>query len=98
MIACLAAPAAFSQGKPQTLTFYGGEPFVIFSYKTGVPSFSANIRSRKVSYLAGLARSERDDEGFTYDCGAHFITNRLAAALGVSSTCRASPPRAASSS
>lgn len=41
--------------------------------------------------LAGLARSERDDEGFTYDCGAHFITNRLAAALGVSATCRHMP-------
>lgn len=42
-------------------------------------------------HLAGLARSERDDEGFTYDCGAHFITNRLAAALGVSANCRHMP-------
>lgn len=44
-------------GKPQELTFYGGEPFVIFSYKTGRPSFSANIRARKVAYLAGVART-----------------------------------------
>ena len=29
-----------------TLTYYGGEPFVIFSYKTGRPSVSANIRAR----------------------------------------------------
>ena len=42
-------------------------------------------------HLAGLARSERDAEGFTYDCGAHFITNRLAAAVGVSACCRPMP-------
>lgn len=41
--------------------------------------------------LAGLARSERDADGFTYDCGAHFITNRLAAAVGVSASCRPMP-------
>lgn len=41
--------------------------------------------------VAGLARSERDADGFTYDCGAHFITNRLAAAVGLSASCRAMP-------
>ena len=44
-------------GRPQTLSYYGGEPFVIFSYKTGRPSFSANIRARKVAHMAGLART-----------------------------------------
>jgi oxygen-dependent protoporphyrinogen oxidase len=38
--------------------------------------------------IAGLAASFKDDEGFTYDFGAHFITNRLADAIGVSSQCR----------
>lgn len=38
--------------------------------------------------IGGLARSEFDDEGFTYDFGAHFITNRLAAAIGISAKCR----------
>jgi oxygen-dependent protoporphyrinogen oxidase len=38
--------------------------------------------------VAGLAASFRDAEGFTYDFGAHFVTNRLAKALGVESQCR----------
>lgn len=38
--------------------------------------------------IAGLARSFVDADGFTYDYGAHFITNRLAAALGISAECR----------
>ena len=42
-------------------------------------------------HIAGLARSERDADGFTYDFGAHFITNRLAAAVGCSATCRHMP-------
>ena len=41
--------------------------------------------------IAGLCRSEFDEEGFTYDCGAHFINSRLAAALGISSTCQPMP-------
>jgi protoporphyrinogen/coproporphyrinogen III oxidase len=39
-------------------------------------------------HVAGLARSFRDSDGFTHDFGAHFITNRLAAALGIGSRCR----------
>jgi len=38
--------------------------------------------------IAGLAASFRDPDGFTYDFGAHFVTNRLANAIGVSSECR----------
>lgn len=38
--------------------------------------------------IAGLAASERDDDGFAYDVGVHFITNRLAAAVGVGAHCR----------
>ncbi len=38
--------------------------------------------------LAGLAASFHDEDGFTYDFGAHFITNRLAAAIGIGAQCR----------
>lgn len=38
--------------------------------------------------VAGLASSFKDDEGFTYDFGAHFITNRLARAVGAERSCR----------
>lgn len=38
--------------------------------------------------IAGLAASHCDAEGYSYDFGAHFITNRLAAAIGLASKCR----------
>ncbi len=37
--------------------------------------------------IAGLTASFKDDEGFSYDFGAHFITNRLADAIGVGDEC-----------
>lgn len=39
-------------------------------------------------HVAGLAASHQDEDGFSYDIGAHFITNRLAAALGAAASCR----------
>ncbi|WP_154858319.1 heparinase II/III family protein [Cyclobacterium xiamenense] len=44
-------------GKPQTIKFYGGEPFPVFGYKEGRPAFSANIRSRKVQWIAGFSKT-----------------------------------------
>lgn len=38
--------------------------------------------------IAGLAQSFHDDDGFTYDFGAHFVTNRLAEKIGVRDKCR----------
>jgi oxygen-dependent protoporphyrinogen oxidase len=37
--------------------------------------------------IAGLATSFKDAEGFSHDFGAHFVTNRLADAIGVGSEC-----------
>lgn len=38
--------------------------------------------------IAGLAASFKDKDGFSHDFGAHFVTNRLADAIGVGSECR----------
>jgi protoporphyrinogen oxidase len=38
--------------------------------------------------VAGLSATTRSADGFSFDLGAHFVTNRLAAALGVSGSCR----------
>ncbi len=38
--------------------------------------------------IAGLAQSFHDTDGFTYDFGAHFITNRLAKNVGIADKCR----------
>lgn len=38
--------------------------------------------------IAGLAATVRGDDGFSYDFGAHLITNRLASALGIGAQCR----------
>lgn len=43
-------------GNPQNISYYGGEPFTIFGFTQGRPSFTANIRSRKVQWCAGFAR------------------------------------------
>jgi protoporphyrinogen oxidase len=40
------------------------------------------------SKIAGLAMSFKDNDGFSNDFGAHFITNRLANAIGVEKECR----------
>lgn len=37
--------------------------------------------------IAGLAASFKDKDGFSHDFGAHFVTNRLANAIGVGSEC-----------
>jgi protoporphyrinogen oxidase len=40
------------------------------------------------SKIAGLAASFTDAKGFSHDFGAHFVTNRLANAIGVGNDCR----------
>lgn len=37
--------------------------------------------------VAGMAESHNDLDGFSYDTGAHVITNRLAATVGVEDRC-----------
>jgi hypothetical protein len=44
-------------GKPQEITYYGGDPFTIFGYKNGRPGFRGNIRSNKVQWIANYSRT-----------------------------------------
>jgi protoporphyrinogen/coproporphyrinogen III oxidase len=72
-------------GKPIAIIGAGlaGLTAANFLHRRGVP-FVLYEAGKKI---AGLATSFKDEEGFSYDFGAHFITNRLAAAIGVSSEC-----------
>jgi protoporphyrinogen oxidase len=54
-----------------------------FLQSNGVPVFVYEAGKT----IAGLASSFQED-GFTYDFGAHFITNRLARAVGIEAQCR----------
>lgn len=38
--------------------------------------------------IGGMASSFQDADGFTYDFGAHFVSNRLAEAMGAAGICR----------
>lgn len=55
-----------------------------FLRRNGVPV----VLYEASAQLAGLARSHRDADGFASDVGAHFVTNRLAAAIGIGAECR----------
>jgi oxygen-dependent protoporphyrinogen oxidase len=57
-----------------------------FLYRQGVPVVVFEAGKQ----VAGLAASFQED-GFTYDFGAHFITNRLAGAVGIAKQCRDVP-------
>lgn len=71
-------PVAIIGGGPAGLTAAN------FLHRHRVP-FIVYEAGKKV---AGLAASFHDEDGFTYDFGAHFINNRLAAAVGIGAQCR----------
>ncbi len=49
----------------QTFSYYGGDTFPIFQWKNGRPSFTGNIRSRKVEFMSKLARQFADAYALT---------------------------------
>jgi protoporphyrinogen/coproporphyrinogen III oxidase len=51
--------------------------------EAGIPVVVYEASSR----IAGMATTFKDPDGFSYDFGAHFITNRFAKAIGVNSQC-----------
>lgn len=82
-----AAPSIVGRASEPVLILGGGFAGLIAARelkRLGVP-----VRVFEASPdLGGLARSFRDADGFSYDFGAHFITNRLAAVLGMADRCR----------
>jgi hypothetical protein len=66
----------------QRLTFYGGDTFEVFAYPKCRPSFTGNIRARKVGYTGGLAKVLGEAYALTGDVryaqGARRILLRLA--------------------
>lgn len=54
-----------------------------YLHKRGVPF----VIFERGENIAGLASSFQED-GYTYDFGAHFVTNRLAEAIGIQEQCR----------
>lgn len=82
------APRAPAVGrKPEPVAILGagvaGLTAAVELQRRGVPATVYEASSR----IAGLAQSYRDEDGFSHDFGAHFITNRFAAALGIGSAC-----------
>lgn len=75
-----------SQRKPVAIVGAGlaGLTAASFLRRQGVPFVLYEAGPK----IAGLATTFTDSEGFSYDFGAHFITNRLAAAIGVGGQCR----------
>lgn len=61
-------------GGPQTLTYCGAEPFVVFGYRTGRPSFTGAIRAHKVQHMANLCRTMAE---------SYLLSGKLEAARGV---------------
>lgn len=61
-------------GGPQTLTYCGAEPFVVFGYRTGRPSFTGAIRAHKVQHMANLCRTMAE---------SYLLSGKLEAACGV---------------
>ena len=81
----------------QTLTTrHGGKPVAVVGAGLAGVTAAHALRRQGIpvrlyeasSRIAGLAASFTDRDGFTSDFGAHFVTNRLAAAIGVADRCR----------
>jgi hypothetical protein len=51
----------------QTFTFFGGEPMKIFAYEKGRPSFSGNIRARKLYWITRAAARSSEAYSLTND-------------------------------
>lgn len=67
----------------QRFSFFGGETFPIFAWKNGRPSFSGNVRARKIMFAAELAHQMAEAYTLTgkakYAAGCRKLLLRFAA-------------------
>jgi hypothetical protein len=66
-----------SWGVPQTFTYYGGEPFKVFSYPTGRPSFTGVIRAHQVAHMSQASRQLAEAYVLTGDVQYAELTRRV---------------------
>ena len=68
----------------------GGIAGLLTAHELGRHGVDANVYEAGPR-IAGMAASHTDPDGFSYDVGAHFVTNRFVAALGMDGACRTLP-------
>ena len=79
-----------SAATPPVIVLGGGIAGLLAAHELGRHGVAAEVYEAGPR-IAGMAASHSDADGFSYDVGAHFVTNRFMAALGVHMPCRTLP-------
>ena len=75
---------------PPVVVIGGGIAGLVAAHELGRYGVDADVYEAGPR-LAGRAASHTDADGFSYDVGAHFVTNRFVAALGMTAPMRTLP-------
>ncbi|CAN5431293.1 hypothetical protein BH10ACT2_BH10ACT2_07520 [soil metagenome] len=75
---------------PPVVVLGGGIAGLLAAHELGRHGVAAEVYEA-APRIAGMAASHTDADGFSYDVGAHFVTNRFMAALGMTAPCRTLP-------
>ena len=79
-----------SAATPPVVVLGGGIAGLLAAHELGRNRVAAQVYEAGPR-IAGMAASHTDADGFSYDVGAHFVTNRFMAALGMRATCQTLP-------
>ena len=79
-----------SASTPPVVVIGGGIAGLLSAHELARHDVDANVFEAGPR-IAGMAASHTDPDGFSYDVGAHFVTNRFLAALGMGGSCRTLP-------
>ena len=75
---------------PPVVVIGGGIAGLVAAHELGRYGVAADVYEGGPR-LAGMAASHVDADGFSYDVGAHFVTNRFVAAVGMATAMRVLP-------